>query len=277
MKQRFEINNNLRFYLGAAFILTSMLLTSCYKDISGCDDPLAANYSIDYDIPCKDGCCEYPTAIINWKHTYDQDNYRLNNTYVNSFSDGFSVLDQKIYFGDVAFGGFDGPISFLEKNTYTTFSGESVEILTDFFLLKKTLTTSKFSMLRYAGQISSIAFNMQLGDDINEINANSLTSASPLSNNERMRNVDDDFYSAYFKIAHGNNLSDTVDYYLTVNNPINISFAYGDTIVQGQNITSGVQINYDLLFDDVDFNQWTKDQVIAKLEESLPTIFSELQ
>lgn len=277
MKQKFEIRRSWQKSAWKLLLILPILLTSCYKDVPGCNDPLAVNYSFVYDIPCDDGCCQYPSAIINWVHTYGGDNYRLNNLYGNAFNDSFAILDQKIYFGSVAYEGFNGPISFLEKTSYTKTNGESTDVLNDFFILKKTLTTSKFSMLKYAGKISGIGFNTRLEDEANDINSSALISSSPLSNNENMRNADGEFYSAYFKIAHGVNLSDTTNYYLNTSAPSKVDYMDGDTIIQGQNIEVTVQINYAQLFDQIDFENATSSAVTVKLEETLPTIFSEVQ
>lgn len=89
-----------------------LALPSCYEERLGCLDPLATDYDFEADLPCPDGCCEFPALRLRFEHRWitPDSSYvlRLDSTFRDALGQPFRLSRIRFYWSDVAFVRPDG-------------------------------------------------------------------------------------------------------------------------------------------------------------------------
>lgn len=241
----------------SGFILPTLalvlFLTSCYEPRKGCLDYLASNYDASADEACAD-CCTYPVLKLLLKHKWENSNFILKDTFVNSSGDSVIVLQQKFFMAGIGLKNEKGLLlPFLNKTSFCWPGGNCEEKIQDFKLVSGTTAEVTINALRQTESLAYLCFGVGPDESYNLLDTLQLSTSSDFAPSAGMRTSEGSYLAYKAKMIAGPGLKDTIDISFSGKWRFEAPVEPPMMLVAGKDIILPITVKYDKWFSNVPF------------------------
>ncbi|MEO1515789.1 MAG: MbnP family protein [Bacteroidota bacterium] len=268
-------NNSLGLLLGGLLCLG---LSACYEDQEGCLDNRATNYDVSADDACGD-CCTFPLLQLQVSHAFGDTILNYNDPYlldgqpffirqfifyisslqlVNDASSSAGVIDT------VRLSLADGSEQTVEDN-YTIVSPDFTQF------------TYNIGTFQEAGTYDSLCFYVGVPNPANGADPVSISSESDLriSSDSLYREGEGYIFNRIqLQVDTVQNSDTSLFEVLGDANLVKIRLPFNGDISLGSNVAAKVRIDYEQWVKGIDFAADTDAQILEKIVNNTPDVFS---
>ena len=233
-------------YRFACFISTIIIciLSSCYTRKEACLDTIATNYDVTADDNC-DACCTYPGLILLIKHMAGDTAFSTQKMYTNDLGQNYQLLDIRFYVSSFDLYQSDPINRTSQIITFISTADNSVRVPDDMKIIRIADNMITLGSIKTYGKMDSLTFNVGLNATISNSVFVDLPSAHVLSNNNKLKNSDNELAFATIRYVKIQPARDTVDLYLREPALLTkITLDSTVTTAKGENIRYNLQTDY---------------------------------
>ena len=155
------------------FIVTTLLLTSCYERIEGCLDPLSTNFAIIADDSCEE-CCVYPEFKFQVFHKIGEDVFTKDSVMINNFGQNVQIENSVIFLSDFVLHTSDGRrLEVQDVSKYEAANGDESTLKEDHIVIEESTRFVTLGSIREVGMIDSVSANAGINHDLISIETES--------------------------------------------------------------------------------------------------------
>lgn len=274
----------MRFYFLLPILL---LLASCYEPKSGCLDLEATNYDASADDLCPK-CCTYPKLFLKVQHSISHPiapDSLFGVKYATHYqslldSNDFFILDRERFFiSDLKLIRDDGTeIGVLDSVWLPTKTMDSIFVENNFTKQDRDIfQETSIGTIKTVGRFSGVKFTLGVPQAIlDKVQIDSITAKTGLA--VKTDTLSFDSLTGIIPnrlIFRPDTLEGTAPIEFRYHEPRQISLAFPQpvSIERGFNIKLVVDLNYSILFQDIDFKNDTPDMMRAKIDSQLTNAF----
>ncbi len=261
------------------FVISSMIITSCYTRTDGCLDPEATNYSIIADDDCDD-CCVYPTIKLSVFHQYKDTTLFLDDTLMNNLGQEYHIVKYVYFLSDFKMYTDDGDVHEVTDSIEINVADGTQFEKDDIIRVSRSVFSYNFGTIVFEGEGEELSFKVGIPDILNEDNFTSSVSGHPLTSNpdSLYREEENDYVFQRVMVAKGEEFKDTVIYDVVGNDNLQeVRFSFPDEnkyeSLRGTNKTIIIEAAYNYWFDDVDFDTMTKEEIEVQMATKSSQMF----
>ncbi len=255
--------NILKFITYHLLLIT--LISSCYTPTDGCLNIDATNYDASADEPCDD-CCNFPNLNLKITHsisiegTFGQDsviNHSADSTFNNFANNFFQIKGMEFYLSDFQLVMTDGSIVEVEDEmTFMIYEDAIAQTLKDttvkddFVLVNRSSFNYTIGEFRKPGTFMELRFTVGIDEKLSSIDADTLSSAHPLSSENLMYfgTRDSGFVYQKFSIVNDTTTNSTeIEVYQLgkeTANSVQVIFPLFGEIEPGFDVEIPIRVNY---------------------------------
>lgn len=258
-----------------------MLFSSCSNDEEGCLDIQATNFDVTADVACN-SCCTYPALSFRVNHIYtDSLNFTLDATYLDAIDSPFTVSSAQMYISDVQLVRADGSSVGVTDELTLTFSDNTTSVVEDNFLfVRKSIgnyTSGTIGSINTEGTFEKIRFNVGVNPTANHAEISAMPDGHALAGQTESMHIDinEGYIFTKLQIVTDTTSTDFTTYEISSDvNLITIELDYPLNIDAGFDISLIVNMDYNILFNDIDFQNDDESSIISKLTNNMSNAFS---
>ena len=258
------------------------LLSSCYEKVEGCLDTNATNFDASADESCED-CCTFPNFTINFSHQINDTFLFYNTPY--TFNGSEIIVFNSIRFYGSNFQMIQGGEAFGVIDSIELIISENGDSTNQFFEDNFTIldrstrpTTVDFGEAEGQGTFDSLRFTIGLDPLINTVMPDEVSESNhPLGpQTDSMWTAENGYIMGSFNMVVDTMANDTFTHQIfSPILPIDVALPINYTSSLGKDIELFLILNYNLLFEGIDFEAITAnpDLLTSKIVENLPNSF----
>jgi len=257
-----------------------LLVAACYEPETGCLDIEATNFNASADDPCPD-CCTYPNLRFEIKHVFGDTVLPFGTHFTLDSIDYFILRSWQFYLSELklivagdTIGVLDTISLVLDQNGLIT-----KELVEDNYAIgSRSIFSINMGTIKYSGFIEDIRFQVGLDAQSNQTAADSMPSGHPLAIQADSMFFDEDrgyiFNKIQFQRDTTTGSSTTTLEIGTDANLVLLNFPFNQSIIQGDNITVNLQLDYKLWLKGINFVTDSDEIIMAKIVANTPEAFS---
>lgn len=258
-----------------------ILFSSCSNDEEGCLDVQATNFDVTADVACN-SCCTYPELSFRVNHIYtDSANFILDATYLDAIDSPFTVSSAQMYISDVQLIRADGTGVGVTDNLTLTFSDNTTSVIEDNFLfVRKSIgnyTSGTIGNISTEGKFEKIRFNVGVNPTANHAQISNMPDGHALAEQTESMHLDinDGYIFTKLQIVTDTTSTDFTIYEISGDGSLTtIELDYPLNIDAGFDISLIVNMDYNILFSNIDFQNDDETSITSKLQNNISNAFS---
>ncbi|KXK39979.1 MAG: hypothetical protein J5I52_04645 [Saprospiraceae bacterium] len=248
-----------------------LFFTSCYERKEGCLDTYASDYDPSADDVCTE-CCHYPRLQLAITHLVGDSVYSNSDTLVNQYGQRYIITDVRYYVSDFHLYQADQTY-----NVRELIGNESNKFYrpNDIKIIRSVDKSIDIGSIRAFGTFDSLRFTQGISRAFLDNTFTDLPTNHVLSQTGRLKDADDNI--AYMTVKY--RMLDPIDSLVSIaiTEPILHPFALKDSINttrKSENIRCKIKVDYQVLFDDIDFSM-TNASITQKMRENAVRLIRE--
>ena len=256
-------------------LTTCLFFNACYVESEGCLDRYATNYDLSSDFSCDD-CCTYPNFNINTEHSINDTILLLDSIY--NISGQQIVIDESYFYirevhplnSSLQEIGSTDSLDLISK------SNEIIRVENNIFILDPKSSINKCENLIVKDSIYGIKFIVGLNDLSSNLDYTQLDTTSMLFlTGKYMYDLNSSSYNNAKTIYKLDTLSTSPVYTLDSKKSFDITLFYSEpkAIAIGESNSFSIKINYNRLFDNINFETDEINTINEKWEENINSAF----
>lgn len=259
------------------------ILDSCYSPVEGCLDPESVNYSIAGDEDCED-CCEYPTIKVSIFHQNadttlflaDPPDRLTADTLINNLNQKYSIIEYVYLLSDFKILTSDDQTYEVEDSIQLDIGNDTKWTKDDVIRVKRSIFSYDFGTIIFDGAGVELSFKVGIPALLNDNRFTDEISSHPLTTDpDSLFQEDlDEYVFQRIQVAQGEEFKDTVIYNVFGNENLQtVSFPVAFDSEKGKDKTIIIEARYNEWFDEVNFDNMTKDAIEAIIASKSATMF----
>lgn len=252
-----------------------LIVWSCNEKTEGCLDPEASNFDPSADLSC---CCEYPQLEVLFSYdNYGTDSsaFGLNEVHNDVANNPYLVLELAIYLTDFELIKVDDSIVRVADTLHVNLrNGNALELIDDILLVKPNTFQYEIGRMENSGNYKQLRFKVGLGNPASETNPNSVAAEHPLGTNGLFRTSASEYAMYEMSIVKDTANLQNQFIYETIAPAYQIDLDYNFTIQAGFNTRLRVNADLKEIFNNIDFQNETEEQINMKIYQNIGNIFS---
>lgn len=265
-----------------AILAFSLLQSSCNDDEEGCLDTQGTNFDVTADIACN-SCCTYPTLSFRINHIYDSINndFILSSTYLDALDSPYLVPAIQYYISDVQLVRADNSeVGVTDLVDLTFVDNVTTSIEDNFSLIKKSIgsySSVDVGTINTNGDFTKIRFNVGIGSVANHAVITSVPDGHALSAQSESMHVDitEGYIFNKIQIVKDTTTNEVTTYEISGdNNLVSVELNYPISLNAGFDLDLIVYLDYQKLFNGIDFQNDDENTIQAKIVTNTANAFS---
>lgn len=266
-------------YKQLLYILPILFLVgSCGMDEEGCLDIEATNFDASADKNC---CCVYPDLQLNVSHKFEELSFRLGETYTMNGVDTFIIEEMTLLFSGIH--PIKDGIPFIVEDTIhlevdDDLGTVSLEIEDNFVAIKPDKFVYPIGVFPKPETYTNLELTFGLEGDVNRINPDTVHQPGHVlaSETDSIWSEEHQFFYVYMSvIPNYNDLDVKKEVILSgENNKLDLNFNSTFIAETGYDFDIYMKIDYNLLFNGIDFVADDSLLIANKLRENLVSSLS---
>ena len=259
----------MRFIL---ILIVTVTISSCYKRVEGCLDPLSSNFNPNADDACG-SCCTNPLLKMTLKHQLADTFYNPADSVQNDLGQWYKLLSFNYYLADFMVSDQGGREISGERTIDYIFQNSKKSTKDNFVLVRPTTFDYTINEIRQYGQFDSLVFTVGLPDSIRRADNLDVLDTHVLSDSLFVRDENNTKSWCTFTIAKGDNFSDTLQLSFALSDPeipVRLAVPVSNTI--GKDLALTIIADYAAWFKTADVNL-PPEQLKAAIRGNLRAAF----
>lgn len=259
----------MRFIL---LLIVTMTISSCYKRVEGCLDPVSSNFNPNADDACE-SCCTNPLLKMTLKHELADTFYNPADSVQNDMAQWYKLLDFNYYLADFMVSDQAGREISGERTINYTFQNSKKSTKDNFVRVSPTTFDYSINEIRQYGRFDSLVFTLGLDDSIRQADNLNVELTHVLSDSLFIRDENNTKSWCTMTIVKGENFADTLQLSFTLSDPeipVQLAVPVSNTI--GKDLSFTIIADYAAWFKTVDLNL-PPEQVKAAIRGNLLAAF----
>lgn len=235
--------------------LSILIMAGCYTRKEACLDGLATNFDVSADDPC-DGCCIFPSLVLQVVKKAGDSNFVVTDTLVNSLGQKFRITDLRFYFSDFTL--FQANGTQIKTLEFISNSDNSVSVHDDMKIWRWVDETITPGSVKAYGSLDSLTFQLGLNTTLSKTTFSGLPSTHVLLSENKLKYGTINTAIMTLRCVRYQTITDTIN--ISVLNPtetISYKIEKKVTSQKGENINYEIKVDYLSLMKDVNIYSTT--------------------
>ena len=242
------------------FVISLLLITSCYEPKEGCLDVDATNFDVAADIACPDNCCVYPLLKLSIAHKAGDAFLSFDSIYTTNKTNRIRIKDVRFYMTQVhlisSSGASIGLRDSIELSVRNAGVDELITVEDNFKIISRESSSYTFGEIRASGELKEIQFLVGVPIEVNSANPLSVAEGHPLAIQTDTMHWDQNAGYIFNKISFQPDTSSSELKKIEIGsiaNLVAVKLPITKTIRKGFDIKIAIEIDYLEWFKGIDF------------------------